>query len=114
MNRDEAAKAFAPKEGAEKFTFQAEVNRLMDILIHSLYSNKVRKSPFLEGSRLRVQNLHRRDTSLSQQIMHTEFVQDYLSIFLRHKGMISSCRKSSCESSSPMRLMRWTRSDSCH
>lgn len=38
-NRD--AKAFAPKEGAEKFTFQAEVNRLMDIIIHSLYSNKV-------------------------------------------------------------------------
>ncbi|CAL8462785.1 g2318 [Coccomyxa elongata] len=37
---DEAAKTFAPKEGAEKFTFQAEVNRLMDILIHSLYSNK--------------------------------------------------------------------------
>ncbi|EIE27138.1 heat shock protein Hsp90 [Coccomyxa subellipsoidea C-169] len=36
----EAPKIFAPKEGAEKFTFQAEVNRLMDILIHSLYSNK--------------------------------------------------------------------------
>ena len=32
---------FTPKEGAEKFTFQAEVNRLMDIIIHSLYSNKV-------------------------------------------------------------------------
>ena len=37
----EEAKAFAPKAGAEKFTFQAEVNRLMDIIIHSLYSNKV-------------------------------------------------------------------------
>lgn len=33
---------FNPKDGAEKFTFQAEVNRLMDIIIHSLYSNKVR------------------------------------------------------------------------
>ena len=32
---------FTPKQGAEKFTFQAEVNRLMDIIIHSLYSNKV-------------------------------------------------------------------------
>ena len=30
----------APRKGAEKFTFQAEVNRLMDILINSLYSNK--------------------------------------------------------------------------
>lgn len=28
------------RSGAEKFTFQAEVNRLMDILINSLYSNK--------------------------------------------------------------------------
>lgn len=28
------------RAGAEQFTFQAEVNRLMDILIHSLYSNK--------------------------------------------------------------------------
>lgn len=28
------------RAGAEKFTFQAEVNRLMDIIIHSLYSNK--------------------------------------------------------------------------
>lgn len=37
----EEAKVFTPKEGAEKFTFQAEVNRLMDIIIHSLYSNKV-------------------------------------------------------------------------
>lgn len=36
-----ASKVFNPKEGAEKFTFQAEVNRLMDIIIHSLYSNKV-------------------------------------------------------------------------
>lgn len=27
------------RPGAEKFTFQAEVNRLMDIIIHSLYSN---------------------------------------------------------------------------
>ncbi len=39
---------FNPKEGAEKFTFQAEVNRLMDIIIHSLYSNKVRY--LVEGS----------------------------------------------------------------
>lgn len=27
------------RPGAEKFTFQAEVNRLMDIIINSLYSN---------------------------------------------------------------------------
>ena len=40
--REDASKVFNPKEGAEKFTFQAEVNRLMDIIIHSLYSNKVR------------------------------------------------------------------------
>jgi len=39
--REDASKVFNPKEGAEKFTFQAEVNRLMDIIIHSLYSNKV-------------------------------------------------------------------------
>ena len=34
-----AAKAKAEAKG-EKFTFQAEVTRLMDILVHSLYSNK--------------------------------------------------------------------------
>jgi heat shock protein beta len=28
------------REGAEQFVFQAEVNRLMDIIINSLYSNK--------------------------------------------------------------------------
>ena len=31
-----------PRKGAQKFSFQAEVSRLMDIIIHSLYSNKVR------------------------------------------------------------------------
>lgn len=31
-----------PRRGAQKFSFQAEVSRLMDIIIHSLYSNKVR------------------------------------------------------------------------
>jgi heat shock protein 90kDa beta len=30
----------APPPGAESFTFQAEVNRLMDIIINSLYSNR--------------------------------------------------------------------------
>ncbi len=29
------------RQGAEQFKYQAEVNRLLDILIHSLYSNKV-------------------------------------------------------------------------
>lgn len=33
-------KSKAPRDGAEKHTFQAEVNRLMDIIINSLYSNK--------------------------------------------------------------------------
>lgn len=28
------------RPGSQEFTFQAEVNRLMDIIIHSLYSNK--------------------------------------------------------------------------
>lgn len=28
------------RENAEQYVFQAEVNRLMDIIIHSLYSNK--------------------------------------------------------------------------
>lgn len=28
------------RQGSQEFTFQAEVNRLMDIIIHSLYSNK--------------------------------------------------------------------------
>ncbi len=31
----------AHRKGAQKFAFQAEVSRLMDIIIHSLYSNKV-------------------------------------------------------------------------
>ena len=47
FHRTEAPKTFTPKEGAEKFTFQAEVNRLMDILIHSLYSNKVGLGPLV-------------------------------------------------------------------
>ena len=34
------AKEYKFRGGAEKFAFQAEVNRLMDILINSLYSNK--------------------------------------------------------------------------
>ena len=28
------------RSGAQKFEFQAEVSRMMDIIIHSLYSNK--------------------------------------------------------------------------
>ena len=45
MRRRDAGKVSEAKEykfrgGAEKFAFQAEVNRLMDILINSLYSNK--------------------------------------------------------------------------
>ena len=35
-----ASEARAARAGAQKFTFQAEVNRLMDIIIHSLYSKK--------------------------------------------------------------------------
>ncbi len=34
------AQARKIQAGAQKYEFQAEVNRLMDILIHSLYSNK--------------------------------------------------------------------------
>lgn len=30
------------RAGAQEFRFEAEVSRLMDIIIHSLYSNKVR------------------------------------------------------------------------
>ena len=37
---DGVSKVKAPREGADKFEFQAEVSRLMDILINSLYSNK--------------------------------------------------------------------------
>ncbi len=39
------AQAPEPRKGAQKFSFQAEVTRLMDIIIHSLYSNKVRGAP---------------------------------------------------------------------
>ncbi len=35
-----ATKDFAFRKDAETFTFQAEVNRLMEILVNSLYSNK--------------------------------------------------------------------------
>ena len=35
-----AAKEYNFKQDAETFTFQAEVNRLMEILVNSLYSNK--------------------------------------------------------------------------
>jgi heat shock protein 90kDa beta len=34
-----APKDHAFRENAQKFSFQAEVSRLMDIIIHSLYSN---------------------------------------------------------------------------
>jgi hypothetical protein len=39
------AQAPEPRKGAQKFSFQAEVTRLMDIIIHSLYSNKARGAP---------------------------------------------------------------------
>jgi len=39
------AQAPEPRKGAQKFSFQAEVTRLMDIIIHSLYSNKVWGAP---------------------------------------------------------------------
>ena len=35
-----SGKEYAFKQDAETFTFQAEVNRLMEILVNSLYSNK--------------------------------------------------------------------------
>ncbi len=38
--RSEADGGRQPRDSAEKYEFQAEVSRLMDILINSLYSNK--------------------------------------------------------------------------
>ena len=34
------AQPHAPRSGAQKYEFQAEVSRLMDIIINSLFSNK--------------------------------------------------------------------------
>jgi hypothetical protein len=39
------------RSGAQQFQYQAEVNRLLDILIHSLYSNKVPGRPGLQGQK---------------------------------------------------------------
>lgn len=49
MRREETPKVFEPKQGAQKFEFQAEVSRLMDIIIHSLYSNKVLSAPHMNA-----------------------------------------------------------------
>lgn len=38
--KEPSTKALEPRAGAKKYEFQAEVSRLMDIIINSLYSNK--------------------------------------------------------------------------
>lgn len=36
----DAAAAYQPPENAEAFQFEAEVNRMLDIVVNSLYTNK--------------------------------------------------------------------------
>lgn len=37
---DDAAAAYQPPEGAESYKFDAEVDKMLDIVINSLYTNK--------------------------------------------------------------------------
>lgn len=37
---DDAAAAYQPPEGAESYKFEAEVDRMLDIVVNSLYTNK--------------------------------------------------------------------------